>query len=63
MTLDNLRKTLKKMNLAVVSKETGLHHNTLLRIRNGQTAEPSYAVLTILFNYIESVFKGSKVDD
>lgn len=54
MTLDDVRAALSKLNLAQVSRDTGIHHNTLVRIKNNENANPSYVVVSILMDYISS---------
>lgn len=57
MTLEELKNALQKMNLAQVSRDTGIHHNTLVRIKNNETMKPSYVIVATLIDYIESGFK------
>lgn len=58
MTIEEIRDTLSKMNLAQVSRDTGLHHNTLLRIKNDKLPKPSSSVLALLTYYFESVLSS-----
>ena len=51
---DECKEKLKDRTLAVVAENTGLHYNTLLRLRDGHAKEPSYKVIKTLSEYFES---------
>jgi len=52
LTLEQIRSRLKGRNIQVVSRKTGLHFNTVHRIKRGET-EPNYATLERLSAYLE----------
>lgn len=41
MTIDKIRKALKDRRLSSISRQTGLHQNTIAKIRDGVTSDPS----------------------
>lgn len=52
LTLKQIRNRLEDRNIQAVSRKTGLHFNTLHRIKRGETT-PSYATLERLSAYLE----------
>ena len=52
LTLDQLRTALDDRNLEKVSARTGIHRNTLAAIRNGTNANPTYATMKALSDYL-----------
>lgn len=52
LTLNDIRKRLQDRNIQAVSRNTGLHFNTLHRIKRGDSM-PSYATLERLSAYLE----------
>jgi transcriptional regulator with XRE-family HTH domain len=55
LTLDQLRTALDDRNLEKVSARTGIHRNTLAAIRNGTNANPTYATMKTLSDYLTAV--------
>tara|TARA_R110000822_G_scaffold3973_13_gene17102 strand:- start:2245 stop:2427 length:183 start_codon:yes stop_codon:yes gene_type:complete len=55
LTLDQLRTALDDRNLEKVSARTGIHRNTLAAIRNGTNANPTYATMKALSDYLTAV--------
>lgn len=55
MTIEELRAVLGKMNLAKVARDTEIHHNTLIRIKNNENYNPSYSVVTRLAEYLDGL--------
>lgn len=53
MTPEEMQKALEDRRLTVVSRETGIHYNTLKNIRNGDNKNPSYRVARLLSDYLE----------
>lgn len=52
LTLDEITKKLKPMNLQYVSRETGIHVNVIYRIAKGQ-ANPQYETVKKLSDWLE----------
>lgn len=52
MTLQEIIAALQDRNLAVVSKRTGIHHNSLVAIKNGQVKTPNPRTLAALETYL-----------
>jgi len=52
MTTQEIIEALQDRNLARVAEKTGLHHNTLVRLRKGHVA-PNPGTLHILSAYLE----------
>lgn len=55
MSIEEIRAALEDRNLRKVADATGLHHNTLLGIRSGKVASPSFGTLDVLRRYLERV--------
>lgn len=53
MTPEEMQKALEDRRLPVVSRETGIHYNTLKNIRDGDNKNPSYRVARLLSDYLE----------
>jgi len=53
MTLDQIRDALKDRRPAMVAQSTGLHVNTVMRIRDGMNTNPTYEVVTALSRYLQ----------
>jgi len=52
LDLTRIRERLMYSNLYKVSKDTGVHRNTLSAIRLGKNANPSYATVKTLSDYL-----------
>ena len=53
MTLDQIRDALKDRRPAMVAQSTGLHVNTVMRIRDGMNKNPTYEVVAALSKYLQ----------
>jgi hypothetical protein len=51
LELDQIRALLSDRRLSIVSKETGLHYNTIKEIRDGVQTNPSYRTIHALSAY------------
>lgn len=56
--LAEVRERLRDRRLSVVSRETGIHYNTLIRIRDGANVNPTYRVLEALSAYLSEPRNG-----
>jgi len=56
MNLEQVREALADRNAREVSRRCGVHEETIRRIKNGTAQNPSFAVMTLLIEYLE----GSK---
>jgi hypothetical protein len=52
MTIDQIRQALQDRKLAVVSDATGLHYNTIYKIKSGTNTNPSYETMRVLSAYL-----------
>ena len=52
MSLAEIIEALKDRNLSVVAKRTGIHHNSLVAIKNGQVKSPNPRTLAALEAYL-----------
>lgn len=52
MTLEQIITALADRTLTAVSKATGIHHNTLVRIRKGHVRTPHVTTLKVLSDYL-----------
>ena len=52
LTPEQIRARLQDRVMTKVSKETGIHYNTLLRFRDGHTESPSYKMVARLSEYL-----------
>lgn len=53
MTLDQIRDALKDRCPAMVAQSTGLHVNTVMRIRDGMNTNLIYEVVAALSKYLQ----------
>ncbi|WVH13954.1 hypothetical protein CASP1_00031 [Alcaligenes phage CASP1] len=53
ITLDEIKRQLKDMNLRAVSRGAGVHYNALYRLVNGDT-NPSYETVHKIVSYLEA---------
>lgn len=53
MTIDQIRDALSDRTLTVVSDRTGIHHNTLLRIKSGALKNPWQKTIQALSDYLQ----------
>lgn len=53
MTIEQIKTALKDRRIPMVSEATGLHHNTIALIRDGETKNPSHRVVELLAKYFE----------
>ena len=51
MTLEEIQEALKDRRVGVVAKETGIHPNTVINIRDGKT-DPVYSSIKKLSEYL-----------
>ena len=54
LTLEEIRGKLADRRLDAVAKETGLHVNSIARIRDGKNLNPKHATLAALSAYLEA---------
>ncbi len=54
MTLETLARRLAAKRLKKVAKATGLHYNTLRKIRDDAEANPTLNVMRVLSDYLRS---------
>ncbi len=52
LNLDQIRIALDDRNIEKVSARTGIHRNTIAAIRNGTNANPTYATMKLLSDYL-----------
>ena len=52
LNLDQIRTALDDRNIEKVSARTGIHRNTIAAIRNGVNANPTYATMKLLSDYL-----------
>lgn len=52
LTIDKIKSMLADRRLDVVSRETGLHRNTLAAIRDGKHRNPTYKTMKCLSEYL-----------
>ena len=60
MTLEEIRKALKDRRLSIISRATGLHSNTLAKIRDGVTLDPGHNTVLLLGDYLKGEERGGK---
>jgi len=53
LTTQEIAERLKDRRIPLVSKATGIHHNTIAAIRDGKTADPSHRVIKALSDYFD----------
>lgn len=54
LTLEQLQERLKDRRLTVISKEIGVSYPTLLAIARGESKNPSYRIVQLICEYLES---------
>ena len=54
MTVLEIQKALKDRRLKVVSQATGLHVNTIRKVRDGMTTDPRSTSFILLSEYLEA---------
>lgn len=54
MTIEQIVKALQDRNLKEVARQTGIHHVTLSRIKNGHHTNPRYETVVKLAEYLKS---------
>lgn len=54
MTLDQIRSALDDRILYVVADRTGIHRNTIAKIKNGKIENPTYCVMKKISDYLSS---------
>ena len=54
MTLQEIRSALGDRRLDLVAKATGLHANSIARIRDGKNLNPKHSTLVALSTYLEA---------
>jgi len=52
LNLEQIRTALDDRNVEKVSARTGIHRNTIAAIRNGVNANPTYATMKLLSDYL-----------
>ena len=52
LDLDQIRVALEDRNVEKVAACTGIHRNTIAAIRNGTNANPTYATMKLLCDYL-----------
>jgi transcriptional regulator with XRE-family HTH domain len=55
LTLEEIKHALRDRRLDIVSEQTGIHRATISRIRNDDNANPTYAVIKTLSDYLRGV--------
>jgi N-acetylmuramic acid 6-phosphate (MurNAc-6-P) etherase len=53
MTLEEIKTQLQDRRVDIVAQATGLHYNSVQRIRSGANSNPSYNVMKLLSDYLE----------
>jgi hypothetical protein len=54
LTLEEIKERLADRRLDIVAEATGLHVNSIARIRSGANANPKHATLVALSAYLEA---------
>jgi hypothetical protein len=54
MNIDKMKRLLADRRLDIVSEATGVHVNTIARIRDGKTDNPSHKSFEALRRYLEN---------
>jgi transcriptional regulator with XRE-family HTH domain len=54
LTLEEIKERLADRRLDIVAEATGLHVNSIARIRSGANANPKHSTLVALSNYLEA---------
>lgn len=64
MTLEEIRKRLMDRRIFIVSKETGLHTNTIRDIRDNEKSNPTYSTMALLSDYFSKrTIKNNESED
>lgn len=58
MTLEDIKNSLKDIRVSKVSVATGLHQNTISKIRDGISKDPSHSTIEKLKAYLEGGKNG-----
>lgn len=53
LTIETIRERLRDARPSRVAEATGLHYNTVRRVRDGDSVQPSYEVIKKLSDYLE----------
>ena len=53
MTLEQIQDALKDRRPKIVAQKTGLHLNTIIKVRDNQDANPTYRVSEALSRYLQ----------
>jgi transcriptional regulator with XRE-family HTH domain len=61
LSVEEIRRALRDRRLRVVARATGLHYNTLWRLREGRGGAPKLEVLEKLTRYLRSTPPPDKV--
>lgn len=52
MSLQEIRDKLRGCNIAAVARETGLHYNTVLAVRDSDLCNPTFRTIQALTEYL-----------
>jgi hypothetical protein len=58
LALQQIREALQDRTISKVSRATGLHPNTVRKVRNNPHANPTHRVLLALSSYLEGASNG-----
>ena len=58
LTLEQIRAALYDRRVDVVAQATGLHYNTVFKVRSGENENPTYRVIKALSDYFEATRDG-----
>lgn len=53
MTIEEIKQQLSDRRVDVVSQATGVHYNTVYKIKTGKNINPTYNVIKALSDYFE----------
>jgi len=53
MSLEEIAAALADRRIPIIAERTGIHHNTIAAIRDGQTKDPSHRVVSKLAEYLK----------
>lgn len=53
MTLEQIQTALQDRRPKLVAEKTGLHTNTIVKVRDGKNTNPTHRVLTALSEYLQ----------
>lgn len=54
LTLEKIRMLLQDRTMTVVAEATGVHHQTIMRIKTGEAKNTSYQTVKALSDYFEA---------